>query len=397
MVALDSNLRAGVKKTEKAYDPNTFGIISTSPSLVMGTLEDPGAKPVMVALSGRVPVKVSMENGPIKPGDLLTPSSTPGVAMKATKAGQIIGQAMIGFQGIPGTETENYGQILAFIKNQVANGQSLTNLIAGLTPADGSTPTTTDSDKSALLQLVSQRDQLASASGNLSEITTDRVTAGLEVITPKLLADEITVRDLTASGLKVTGLSIFLGDVEFTFVPLFNSDTAGFAVISKGDTEVKIKFDKEYVSAPVFNASPQWNTDQSTLDVMKQLGTYVLPKQDYIIVNANTKGFSIILDKPAAIDLKFSWVALAVKDAKTVLSASTQVTSPTPSPTLVPSETPVSSPLVSPSATPTTIPEPFAFPFTALSASPSATPIISPSPSMGVESPSPIASPVSSP
>src|SRR5690606_7867210 len=35
-----------------------------------------------VALAGRVPVKVSTENGPIRVGDLLTTSTTPGHAMK---------------------------------------------------------------------------------------------------------------------------------------------------------------------------------------------------------------------------------------------------------------------------------------------------------------------------
>ena len=37
-----------------------------------------------LALTGRVPCKVTGENGPIQPGDLLTTSSTPGHAMKWT-------------------------------------------------------------------------------------------------------------------------------------------------------------------------------------------------------------------------------------------------------------------------------------------------------------------------
>ena len=59
---------------------------------------------VPLALVGVVPVKVSAENGPIQPGDLLTTSSTPGHAMKATpvdlggipiyRPGTIIGKAL---------------------------------------------------------------------------------------------------------------------------------------------------------------------------------------------------------------------------------------------------------------------------------------------------------------
>ena len=66
----------------------------------------------MVALSGRVPVYVNDENGPILPGDPLTSSSTPGVAMKATGAGNIIGIAMTGFDG-----SELQGTVDMFIKS----------------------------------------------------------------------------------------------------------------------------------------------------------------------------------------------------------------------------------------------------------------------------------------
>lgn len=51
---------------------------------------------VEVAIAGIVPVKVSLENGPIQRGDLLTTSNIPGHAMKATDPlpGTILGKAM---------------------------------------------------------------------------------------------------------------------------------------------------------------------------------------------------------------------------------------------------------------------------------------------------------------
>ena len=53
-----------------------------------------------VALSGRVYVRADTSNGAIKPGDLLTTSSSPGRAMKVTNhtraAGAILGKAMTG-------------------------------------------------------------------------------------------------------------------------------------------------------------------------------------------------------------------------------------------------------------------------------------------------------------
>jgi hypothetical protein len=80
-----------------------IGVVSTNPGLVFdegktylagdnsGLITD---NKTVVAMLGRVPAKFSLENGPIAVGDPLTISSTPGVAMKATEAGQIIGYAM---------------------------------------------------------------------------------------------------------------------------------------------------------------------------------------------------------------------------------------------------------------------------------------------------------------
>jgi len=51
-------------------------------------------------------VKVTNENGPIKPGDKLTTSSTPGHAMKAgnhAEVGTVIGKALKPFNGEHGT------------------------------------------------------------------------------------------------------------------------------------------------------------------------------------------------------------------------------------------------------------------------------------------------------
>jgi len=61
-----------------------------------------------VALSGRVPVKVDTQFGAIRVGDLLAPSPVPGVAMKAVKAGSVIGTALEDFSG-------GRGKVLAFV------------------------------------------------------------------------------------------------------------------------------------------------------------------------------------------------------------------------------------------------------------------------------------------
>ena len=64
-----------------------------------------------MALIGKVPVKVTTANGPIAPGDLLTSSARPGVAMKATAPGPTIGMALEPFAG----PLDEVGTILCFM------------------------------------------------------------------------------------------------------------------------------------------------------------------------------------------------------------------------------------------------------------------------------------------
>ena len=92
-----------VRKSTLPYETLLVGVVSTNPGLVFDRGQTHLAgdnsqlitpEKTVVGLVGRVPVKVSLENGPIAVGDPLTSSSTPGVAMKASRASQIIGYAL---------------------------------------------------------------------------------------------------------------------------------------------------------------------------------------------------------------------------------------------------------------------------------------------------------------
>src|SRR5207237_1879002 len=102
-VALVPSAEAKGRKSAKRYEPLLLGVVSTKPGLVFdaGKTHLAGDNSglitrdkTVVALVGRVPVKISMENGAIRVGDPLTSSSRPGIAMKATSAGKIIGYAL---------------------------------------------------------------------------------------------------------------------------------------------------------------------------------------------------------------------------------------------------------------------------------------------------------------
>jgi len=96
------------------YDPKLFGVVSTQPGFLLGT-----GGGTSVALVGRVPVKVSTINGSIHVGDILTSSPYPGVAMKATKPGMVLGRAL---QNASSTST-----IEVFINVSYNAGSILTN------------------------------------------------------------------------------------------------------------------------------------------------------------------------------------------------------------------------------------------------------------------------------
>ncbi len=103
LVVLDLSNTASVKKSSRPYDEMIAGVVPQNPGLVFdeGRTHLAGdntrfitKNKTLVALAGRVYVKVSLENGAIKVGDPLTSSSKSGVSMKATKSGKIIGYAL---------------------------------------------------------------------------------------------------------------------------------------------------------------------------------------------------------------------------------------------------------------------------------------------------------------
>ena len=115
-----TNEATGVAKVHQGYDKNIMGVISTSPGVLLGKKQT--ADDVRVALTGRVPVKVTTENGPIEPGDYITSSKQfPGYGMKATHSGQVIGQALEAFTGTSTIEGgvsvtgATSGTVLAFL------------------------------------------------------------------------------------------------------------------------------------------------------------------------------------------------------------------------------------------------------------------------------------------
>jgi len=117
VVVIDEENPGQLKLSRQAYDTRVAGILSgangVNPGITL-TQESLGVGQ-NVALSGRVYAFADAANGPIRPGDLLTTSATPGHVMKVTDharaQGAILGKAM---SGLP----EGKGMVLVLVSLQ---------------------------------------------------------------------------------------------------------------------------------------------------------------------------------------------------------------------------------------------------------------------------------------
>ncbi|MES2216453.1 MAG: tail fiber domain-containing protein [Patescibacteria group bacterium] len=141
------------------------------------------------------------------------------------------------------------------------------------------------------------------------------------------------------NGLTVNSISsatttlALMSDVEFFGRPYFTSDTGGSAVIKKGAKEVEITFEREYTDAPIVNATLALEEGASAETAADALFANDVR---FLVTKKSVHGFTIRLNKVAPEDTTFSWIALAIKNAK--LFASREVNTPetTPAPVVVP-------------------------------------------------------------
>lgn len=230
--------------------------------------------------------------------------------MKATEAGKILGTAMEAYTA------EGSGTIMVNINVGYYLGDEL-----GLEQGD---------------EVGFGQSELASGSATLSN-------------SPVIAVRSYIYKGLTEFWNKVTfkGEAEFWADVVFKSTVHFegqvefNKDTAGYATIKKGERFVDVQFDKTYNSEPVVNLSvnvPQVN-DALYRELIAAGECTITDGQDKCqdkianlvlgedikegITSKTTQGFMIILNKPAPIDMTYSWQAVAVKGVKTSVTKST--------------------------------------------------------------------------
>jgi len=101
VLVIDPASEGNFLKSSAPYSTSVTGIYSTKPGVVgrrQHSAQEHMKEEVPMAMTGIVPTKVSAENGPIKPGDLLVTSSKAGYAMRGTNhkkmMGAVIGKAI---------------------------------------------------------------------------------------------------------------------------------------------------------------------------------------------------------------------------------------------------------------------------------------------------------------
>lgn len=116
VVVIDSKNPGKLTITAQPYDPKVAGIVTGANKMGSGIRLGSDNFDVYVALAGRVFCKVEATKNEIRPGDLLTTSTIPGYAMKASDYeqahGTILGKAM------EGLEKGKVGHILVLVTLQ---------------------------------------------------------------------------------------------------------------------------------------------------------------------------------------------------------------------------------------------------------------------------------------
>jgi hypothetical protein len=240
VVMNDPSNPLGVLRARGQYNPYILGVVSTEPGFVAGSYTEDSFP---IGLIGRVPVKISTENGSIKSGDPLTSASIAGYAMRATVSGRVLGRALEDFneedavacpaEALGQLAKTKCGSIMMFVNLVDFNGQSVDNALLEWKIAKaqeehalletGTVIPEAELEMGGVLFATREAEVLDFLThlkaqradnpyGAVSEIFTDSISAVVEVITPELIANNVRANALTTN--KISGTAV--GSLEMS-------------------------------------------------------------------------------------------------------------------------------------------------------------------------------------
>ena len=117
--AILSTAENGAVPSSKPFDSQVVGVVSRDAAIVFATSSSENSVPVISY--GEVYMLVSSQSGPIKRGDILTTSTIPGVGVKATKSGYVLGAALEDFDS---ADPQEIGKIAVDLNLHYFNSKS---------------------------------------------------------------------------------------------------------------------------------------------------------------------------------------------------------------------------------------------------------------------------------
>lgn len=225
-------------------DPNNAGDFNS-----IGYNIRPEDRPMPIALSGRVPVKVATSSADIQIGDVITTSEESGRAMKAQRAGKTIGIALE-----PWTKNSGKNTVLLFVDP----GWWQPGLDVAIDSSNN--PFTTDGDLSVL----------------------GTATLGSTTIAGSLLVDGAVRID--SHGIEgIDGKLRLIGDLSI------QGDSIGEAVVPKDATSVTVNSSAVSDNSRIF-ITPIGETDKPLF-----------------VASTSDGSFTVSLSSSASADIKFNW------------------------------------------------------------------------------------------
>ncbi len=231
--------KAFIAKATGAYQTSIIGVVSTQPNqLYADEIFDASENPRPVALVGRVPVKVTAENGDIHAGDWLTSSATiPGAAMKAIAPGMVIGQAISSFSGA------GVGRAVVFVKTGYHDPSVLVDANGNVSVQRniGSTTFNATTTSSAVLVLNQQ------GSGDILQLQangSDRLLVkndGSVNINAEISDVEALAFSISANSENILSLNV-RGDLQIKGVIVIPDDSFAGSITTNADGLAEINF-----------------------------------------------------------------------------------------------------------------------------------------------------------
>lgn len=275
LLSISVNYNERFRKSSEENDPYLVGVVTTTAGIIAGggdtSIEfDSNGKPlnrIVMALAGRVPVKIDPQSSQIRKGNYITSSNTQGFGQLAKDAGRVIGRSLEDWD--PKT---NKDSVLIFLQPGEISLKQL-NIAHSLHLVEQSPVSFVINDG------ITEVEKLLNDFKFIENISSGKV---------RFNSDVNIVGGLTLDGdLFINGGLKILGHVTV------GVDTAGVATIPSGSEEVRINFSTPYLKRPVPVISVKNRNDI-----------------DYAIKDEDENGFTIFLATAVEENVEFNWHVL---------------------------------------------------------------------------------------